>query len=607
MTGYPWSAHRTGTAGRKALGALLAALTVVASTAGPAHAAPSLAPETGPIVVTADGPVRGLSQDGLSVFRAIPYAAPPFGDRRFKPPAAPQKWTQPRDASQPGAACVQTPDEHELAEGSAMSEDCLTVNVWTPSTEGRKPVLVFIHGGGFTSGSALDEWYDGTSLARRDTVVVTLQYRVGPFGWLDLSSLDDDYAQSMNNGLLDQMAALRWVRANAAAFGGDSANVTVAGESAGAISISALLGTPSADGLFDRAVLQSGTAGTVATRDWSAKVTDSFTESAGATSPKDLLGMGADELQKAAEKVYDSQFSDTAFHPVVDGTLIPELPAKRLAAPDGPTTPVIIGTTLDEARYWLYFLPEIDRLPLRYSRPWLTSLVGDRADEVIDAYRRERPDLTEAQTGLALVGDVGFRMPAIRMAEALHRRGVPVHMYLATVTSTDLDGRMGSPHAIELPYLFGVLNTDKTRDFIGTDPANATLSDTVQQLWTSFAATGTPQATGVTWPRYDTTQRPTLILDRTVRVDNDPYPHARQAWGELRFDGSEPGLDRLTPLQYEGTNPYDPLVIAAVIGWSWVIAAIVGLLALITAAVVLIRRIRRRRTHAATAGQAEGS
>jgi hypothetical protein len=180
-------------------------------------------------------------------------------------------------------------------------------------------------------------------------------------------------------------------------------------------------------------------------------------------------------------------------------------------------------------------------------------------------------------------------------------------MYLATVTSTDLDGRMGSPHAIELPYLFGVLNTDKTRDFIGTDPANATLSDTVQQLWTSFAATGTPQATGVTWPRYDTTRRPTLILDRAVRIDNDPYPQARQAWADLRFDGSEPGLDRLTPLQYEGTDPYDPLVIAAVIGWPRIIAAIVGLLTLIAAAIVLLRRIRRRRAHVATAGHADGS
>ena len=578
---------------RVAASCCAAFLMVLTSFAVPTAAAPT-AP-SGPVVVTAYGPVWGSTQRDLSVFRGIPYAAPPTGERRFKPPAEPQRWTEPRDASRPGPACVQDYDEHELTEGNPMSEDCLTLNVWTRDTSGRKPVIVFVHGGGFTSGSDRDPWYDGSALARRGTMVVTLQYRVGPFGWLDLSALGGDYSLSMNNGLLDQIAALRWVRANAAAFGGDARNVTLVGESAGAISISALLGTPSADGLFDRAVLQSGTASTIASRQWSSRVSALFARKAGVKNPRDLLALSPAEIQDAARKVYDSEFSDTAFHPVVDGRLVPELPMRRLAAATGPTTPVIIGTNLDEARYWLYYISEIDRLPLRYARPWLTSLVGGRAEYVIDAYRRERPDLDEAQTGMALVGDVGFRMPAIRMAEALSRRGVPVHMYLATVTSPARNGRMGAPHAIELPFVFGTLDADRAPAFVGTDPANRTLSDTVQQLWTSFAATGTPRAVGITWPAYDTTQRATLILDRRVTVQDDPYPQARTAWGDLSFDGSDPGLDRLTPLQYKGTNRYDPLVVAAVLGWPRVVTGAVLLIGLVVAAVVVARQLLRRR------------
>ena len=318
--------------------------------------------------------------------------------------------------------------------------------------------MVFIHGGGFTAGSTWDPWYDGASFARRGVVLVTLQYRIGPFGWLDLSDLGPEYATSGNNGLQDQMAALRWVRENAAAFGGDPTNVTVFAESAGAISLSALLGAPAADGLYDRVILESGTAGTVATPEWSQRVYDRFVELSGVASPQELAELTTEQLLDTARHIYDTEFSDTAFHPLVDGTILPDLPMHRIASPDGPSVPVIIGTNLDEARYWLYYIPELDRLPLRYYRPWLESLVGDRADDVIADYRRERPELDQAQTGLALAGDVGFRMPAIRMAEALSDRGVPVWMYLTTVQSPEFDGRMGASHAIELPFVFDNLD-----------------------------------------------------------------------------------------------------------------------------------------------------
>jgi len=267
--------------------------------------------------------------------------------------------------------------------------------------------MVFIPGGGFVSGTTRNPWYDGAALASHGVTVVTLQYRVGPFGWLDLSSLGGDYAQSMNNGLLDQMAALRWVRENIARFGGDAKNVTLFGESAGAISISALLGAPSADSLYDNVILESGTSGTVATREWSTQVASTFEELAGVPGPQEVLSMSTQQVLDAAERVYASQFSDTAFHPVIDGKLVPAAPMDRLSQPTGPTKPIIMGTNLDEARYWYYYVPELARLPHSFYVPWLQSLVGDRAEDVWRTYQQARPGLDDAEIGLAIAGDVG--------------------------------------------------------------------------------------------------------------------------------------------------------------------------------------------------------
>ncbi len=550
----------------------------------------------GPVVATTSGPVVGTVEGGLQVFRGIPYAAAPVGARRWLPPSPVEPWTDVREATEFGPACPQDPDPHEMEEGTPTSEDCLFVNVWSPSTTGSAPVMVFIHGGGFVAGSTRDPWYDGAAFAGRGVVLVTVQYRIGPFGWLDLSGLGPEYATSGNNGLQDQIAALRWVRANAAAFGGDPSNVTLFGESAGSISLSALLGAPSGDGLYDRVIMESGTSGTVATPEWSQRVFGRFVELSEVEAPADVLALSTDEVLDAARRIYDTELSETAFHPLVDGVILPDLPMHRLASPEGPAVPVIIGTNLDEGRYWLYYIAELDRLPLRFYRPWLESLFGERADEVIADYRGERPELDEAQTGMAMSGDVAFRMPAIRMAEALSDRGVPVWMYLATITSPDLGGRLGSPHAIELPFVFDNLDAARAPEMVGDDPRNPGLADIVQGLWVGFATTGVPAAEGApAWPQYDRTARTTLILDREMSVQDDPYPASRLTWGDMRFDGSDPGLERLTPLQYEGTNWNDPLVIAAVIGWFWVIGGFVLLAGIIAGLVLLVRRLIRRR------------
>lgn len=516
----------------------------------PAAAAPGEPqPSARPVATTTNGPVRGTAEGDAQAFLGIPYAAPPTGQHRFKAPVAPQPWTEPRAAGQFGPACPQRPSAMELAAGEPISEDCLSLNVWTPSLTGSAPVIVFVHGGGFTAGSTRNPWYDGAQLAARGATVVTIQYRIGPFGWLDLSELGPDYTESMNNGLLDQIAALRWVRENIGGFGGDPKNVTLVGESAGAISVSALLGAPRADGLYDRVILQSGTAANVATPRRSREMAQAFTAAADLRAREQILGLDTEQMLSAADKVYESKFADTVFHPVVDGNLLPHRPAERIAAPDGPRVPVIVGTTLDEARYWLAERPDAAELPRAEYQAWLESLVGDRAEAVFRTYKMERPALTDTEAGLAMAGDVSFRMPSIRMAEALSRRGVDVRMYLATVAATALDGRMGSPHAVELPFVFGT--TGAASDFVADDATNRQLSERVQDLWLSFARDGQPSSRQIHWPRYNVDTRETLILDPDLRIAADPYPMARIAWAGIGFDGADPSLERSTPFEFE--------------------------------------------------------
>jgi len=512
------------------------------------------ADSTSLVVATTAGKIRGTASAGLRQFKGIPYAAPPTGVRRFRPPAGVEPWSGVRDAATFGAACMQ-PANGVVPAGIAISEDCLTANVWTPTAaaDGARPVMVFIHGGGFTEGTAAEPDYDGADLARKGVVVVTVQYRLGPFGYLDLSSAGDQYTSSGNNGLLDQIAALRWVRNNAAAFGGDPGNVTLFGESAGAISASAIMGSPLADGLYQRVILESGTPANVSDRATSAKASAAYQALAVAWGVGALRGRSADQLQSAADALYNLSFSDTAFGPVVDGRVLPEHPMTRLASAKGPRVPVLVTTTRDEARYWIQEMPAVEYVPVEFYRPWLANLIGDgNVDAAIDTYRASRPNLTSAQVGLALVGDAAFRAPSLRVAETLARRGVPVWVGLFTTTSPKNGGKLGSPHGIDLGFVFGTLASDP--DFYGGEPWRIQLSGQVQNLWTTFAATGRPGRTD--WEPYTTASRSTLLIDHTSAVHNDPLPGERQVFAGLPYDGVKPTLMELTPLTYLWAGPH---------------------------------------------------
>lgn len=581
------------------------ALVAVGLLWGTALLAPAAAvADSGPQVETSNGPVVGAVDDGIEAFKGIPYAAAPVGDLRYEAPQPAADWTQPLDATNFGPGCMQTPDEIENDPSTPLSEDCLTVNVWTPDASGgSRPVLVWIHGGGFSWGTASHPLYDGRNLAERgDMVVVSLQYRLGSFGWLDLSEAGGP-ASSANNGLLDMSAALKWVRENAAAFGGDAGNITVAGESAGAIALGSLLTTKQAEGLFDRAILQSGSPGLVMTDDVAADLAQDFIGKAGASTVEDLRAMSTEELLAAQLSFeQDSAFADVGFHPVIDGVVLEQ--GSTVAVRDGlaSTVPVLIGTTRDESRYWLLYYDYLDRLPLSYAEPWLDAISGGRSAEINDAFLTDRPELSDGQLMMATATSTAFTMPAIRFSEALSSRDSPVWMYLFTIPSNQLDGRMGSPHAMELPFMFGNLDAEPAL----LDPSEDRQryeedSALIQDAWIAFARDGDPSTKALgPWPMYDAATRTTMVFgsDETSLV-SDPNSVERTVWADIPFDGLTPPLLQSNPLTAEQTEVTIPVVMA-VIGPVWtavVIAGLVAVIVLIVAAVVWwVRRRRRKRT-----------
>jgi para-nitrobenzyl esterase len=306
-------------------------------------------------VNTTSGPIRSEVEKGVLVFRGIRFARPPVGHLRFLPPVAPNPWKEAQPALDFAPACPQQVDiDPTENNNSVMAEDCLAVNVWTPRTGGRRPVMVSIHGGGFAGGSARNTWYDGAALAARgDVVVVTLQYRLGAWGFLELSGTGGpEYAESGNLGILDQIAALQWVQANVAASGGDRNNVTLFGQSAGAGSAGILVVTPLARGLFHKAILESGTPKELRDQASALLVTRAFIKIAGAGSIEQLQNLSLVQMRDAEKRLFEGSFGSSAFRPVVDGVVIKEWPMRVISEGRTASVPILLGTNLDEIRLW---------------------------------------------------------------------------------------------------------------------------------------------------------------------------------------------------------------------------------------------------------------
>lgn len=492
------------------------------------------------IVKTADGLVEGRKQPGIVVFRGIPYAAAPVGSLRFRPPVAPKPWKAVRSAWTRSAACPQIRNRIDVMEDGEdlMDEDCLTVNVWTPAPDSaQRPVMVFIHGGGFVEGSAADTGYDGATLAARgDVVVVSLQYRLGIFGFLELGDLGGaDYTQSGNVGILDQIAALRWVQRNAAAFGGDATNVTVFGESAGGASIFGLLATPQAKGLFHKAIIESGDPAQFQSRDRALKITHEVQDATHARSVADLQRMSTADLLRVQAKLFEKDVTELAtFTMVNDGVVLAENPIEAVEHDPEKIIPLLIGTNAEEMRYSVAMEGSpIDRQPENTLRRYLQSLFGAPGASLIEVYKKYSQTSEGAIT--TLIGDAIFRMPALRLAEVNAARK-PTYVYLFTYRSpargpTGLE--YGAMHGLETAPVFHQ-DTPIGYAYVGPKGTWSVLSEQMMAAWTSFARSGSPDNSLLPpWPRYDANQRATMVLGTHSDVMLDPYKREREAWNDI--------------------------------------------------------------------------
>ncbi|HUI26909.1 MAG TPA: carboxylesterase/lipase family protein [Candidatus Kryptonia bacterium] len=492
---------------------------------------------------TSHGEVQGREKEGVLLFGGIPYAAPPTGRRRFGAPEPHDGWIGVRDASRFGAAAPQPREEGLTANPQVRwDEDCLTLNVCTPALDDRRrPVLVWIHGGGFRTGQGAIPWYNGTSFAQRgDIVTVSINYRLGALGFAHLAEIGGaDYASSGLNGIRDQIAALQWVRDNIAAFGGDPDHVTVAGESAGGMSVGVLLGCPAAAGLFRGAIPQSGAAHTVLSREEAAKVASRFAAALGARSIDDLLAAPVEcilEAQMAIERQSRSGdlqpragngLGGMPFQPVVDGHVLPKPPIDAVRAGLASKVRVLVGTNRDEMT--LFPVGEVDEERLQR----IAARIFADADAGLAAYRKEWPGATPQELFTAIMTDQVFRIPALRLAEAQAQNDGTAYQYLFTWQSRAFGGRLKATHALEIPFMFNNLDRAGTDIFIGPGPKPQPLADAMHAAWIAFIRTGNPTCDAVgNWPAYRPEHRAVMELGDQIGVRIDPYGATRAVWDD---------------------------------------------------------------------------
>lgn len=505
--------------------------------------------EAPPMATTSVGRFQGMPQDGVAAFLGIRYGEPPVGDLRWKPPVPAGYVEGVTRATAYGFSAPQLYDVEEGASVLPQSEDCLFLNVWTPGLRGQRPVIVFIHGGGWVNGGTADPWYYGAHLAQRgDLVVVTIDYRLGPLGFLDLSAVGGaDYAASGNLGIQDQQLALKWVHDHIADFGGDPADVTLMGQSAGGQSAAIHMALPESRAYFQRVVAESGALSLLHTQATARATTAQFMGYAGVTDLAGLRALTQDEIMLAEDMLESStMFSDLLFGPVLDGALIPEPPLTAIARGDASGIPLLTGTTRDETKYWYFYYDYLQYTEPRFGvayLPFVTSLFDATATEALIAgYEARSPTATPGDITMQLATDALFRQPQIRFAEAHAAHEPRTYMYLFDWRTPILGGLYGAPHAVELPFLFRTFGSPSVDDFVGTSPPLA-LSDALMDAVISFARTDVPSSSRLpTWPAYDTTTRATMRLDATSVVQDDPLAADRQAWQSIAFDSVSPSL-----------------------------------------------------------------
>ncbi|MEU9969683.1 carboxylesterase/lipase family protein [Streptomyces malaysiensis] len=490
-----------------------------------------------PEVMTTHGAVRGRREEHATVFRHVPYAAPPRGAARFAPPEPHPPWDGVRDATVAGPTAPQPRRDAfghldmspYFGQGWVRGEDYLAVNVWTPdTTRDDLPVMVFVHGGGFVAGSTRSELYDGTAFARDGVVLVTLNYRLGVPGFLHLPDAPD------NRGLLDVIAALRWVGENIAAFGGDRSRVTLFGQSAGATIVGAVVADPRAEGLLQRAIIQSGSGLGAFTPAQAGRVTRALAQVLGTAPTAEALARVPDErfveamprlagIDLTADGHVDPLIGLSAFSLVLD-----QQPAEAVATGRGAGVDLLLGTTAEEGN--LYLAP-VGHLTSSTEEDVLAAAARSHPapEQLVEVYRQRWPGASAGRLRSAIMTDALFGAGTRRLAAAHARHpSSGTHVYEFAWRSEALDGRLGAAHVVELPFVFdrtGLPGLRGPQAILGPAEPPADLASRVHATWIRFARTGDPG-----WPRYDSAHRTTMRIARTWTRVADPAPRIRLAW-----------------------------------------------------------------------------
>ena len=502
----------------------------------------------GVTVETSAGKLRGVRQGMVHCFKGVPYAASSAGDARFQPPARPQPWSGVREAFELGHRSPQLlsafhgmvpPEVEPMDRNEPMGEDCLVLNVWTarPGHAHRYPVMVWLHGGGYTSGSGGFICYDGAALAgKHEVVVVTLNHRLSVLGYLYLAGLKSErFARTSNLGNLDIIAALEWIRDNIGAFGGDAGNVTIFGQSGGGGKVSSLMAMPSAHGLFHRAIVQSGAAVKGIAPEAAMRTTQQYLArlNLADTQLERLLMLTPEQLLAPTEA---SAGPPLALGPVVDGSTLPSDPFDPVAPKLSAQVPLLIGTVETEVTFFPHqLLDPIDAASLHAHVKQLLRKASDaQVSELIAVYRAGRPKASNTDLYLIIASDATFRAGVVTETERKAEQAqAAVYQYYFTWRSPVRQGKLRSFHTVEIPFVFD--NVDAARSMVGSGEDRYALATNMSRAWVAFARTGNPSHPGLPrWEPFDMRTRATMIFNDECQLVHDPYGVERRTLHSLQ-------------------------------------------------------------------------
>ncbi len=487
------------------------------------------------IVEVKSGKIKGYTEDNLHIFKGIPYAEPPIGDLRFNAPQAKKPWDSTLDATKFGPCAFQGYTALEEVTGKLQpeSEDCLTLNIWTPAIDDEKrPVMFWIHGGAFIMGGSRAPIFDGSALAQRgNVVIVTINYRLGAFGYLYIPGV------TANVGQLDQILALKWVHDNIARFGGDPDNITIFGESAGAYAVITLAAMPTAKGLFRRIIAQSmPTIDPKVTK----KPTKELMRALGIKSGDitALRKVAPEEIIKAQNEI--TKGGGLAFRPLIDGETLPEHPLTVFKEGKCKNIDLMMGTNLHEAKLFTSLDPSTSKINDEKAIMLYLGMMGinsENARNIINTYKKAREGIFSIEPKELLdsiVTDLMFRVATLQILEVQSIHQPNTYNYLFTWETSVNNGQLGACHALELPFVFNTLEEPGMEVLVGNAANTGDLCENMMDAWLSFAHSGNPNHDGIPdWPTYDKKSRATLLFGKEFKIANALFDKEREVWDGL--------------------------------------------------------------------------